>query len=43
MNEPRHALSMTEHNGWLYALGGSDFTTSEYSSVEKYDPIRFVA
>ncbi len=40
MNDARHALAMTEHDGWIYALGGSDFTTSEYSSAERYDPVR---
>ena len=43
MNEARHALSFTELNGWLYAIGGGNFTTEEYSSAERYDPIRYYA
>lgn len=38
----RHAFSLVELDGWLYAAGGSDYSGSEYSSVERYDPIRYV-
>ena len=41
MNQSRHALSFTELNGWLYAVGGGNFTTDEYSTAERYDPVRY--
>ena len=40
MHEARHALAVSELDGWLYALGGSNFTTAEYCSAERYDPVR---
>ena len=40
MHEARHALSVAKQDGWIYALGGSDFTTTEFSSAERYDPVR---
>ena len=42
MNQARHALCVTELNGWLYAIGGGNFTTEEYSSTERYDPVRYL-
>ena len=38
----RHAFGLVELDGWLYASGGSDFSRSEYNSLERYDPVRFV-
>ena len=36
----RHAFGLVELDGWLFAAGGSDFSRSEYNSVERYDPVR---
>ena len=38
----RHAFSLVEHDGWIYAAGGSDFSRTEYNTVERYDPVRQV-
>ena len=37
----RHAFGLVELDGWLFAAGGSDFSKTEYSSVERYDPVRY--
>ena len=38
----RHAFGLVELDGWLYASGGSDFSRSEYNSLERYDPVRLM-
>ena len=43
MYQPRHAFSMVEFQGWLYAAGGSDFQNTEYNTVERYDPVRYAS
>ena len=40
MSLNRHAFSLVQMDGWLYAVGGSDFSHSEYNRVERYDPVR---
>ena len=39
----RHAFGLVELDGWLYASGGSDFSRSEYNSLERYDPVKLVS